>query len=863
MGRLAGTGFDRFGIRARFAWIVSGVLLIAFVGWAQPSAAGPYIQVAKTGNGIGNVAADAGDIDCGKECFSNYPVGSVVTLTAAADAGSVFVGWGGACVGARTCVVRISGYHTVYAAFLRDEPRLSIASIGRGSGRVTSTDGQIDCMGASSSSTCVSTYKPGTKVTFKAYEDPGSVFVGWGGDGSADCLTSGENICTVTMDLARTVTATFVAGCQQTALDCGPNPPPLVDFARPSDGTFLAAAGITAADAMIVSSAKAVLPETGRVVWCARVMQTYQRGGEQVCLDQAGAIREVREDLAREQDAVYKRRGNLTAPLFAQAINGKASDILAIALWIHAPSLSEYPFEPDCGGGAPCPREQERIKELTWRLEAVVQRLFKAGADVQFYDPALPMIRARIAAADLVRINFDPMINLVDLSREMVPSASRMEVLQCRMGVDAIRSVSPPVEGAGVGIGIHEFSQPDDASNLVLDATYSYDPRGLPGDAQHARRVAYVVRDTKAVDKEGFAPSASISLAASQFPDTTIPWLLSRGADLLLFASTDPYNAESVGYRGATSLLLDYLPMVAHRPLVVVPAGNGRSGGQPWCGVVAHPLYNGAVVGGVTEVGPSLCSQTALAGPEAASEKNPWSVFQNHWELPSILAPYRDLTLYQDGYFEGTSFSAAMVAGVAAGTAEGYRRANGNARLAPEALRAILMAAQPTTVNHSSHDCDDEKHTMAQLLDATAAYKIASGSRIPVNHVAPTAMGYDGLGVAAGSFESCRQLGTLPQSRQFACDHVAGSWRLYSPGVRPGVQHTILRVAIAWSRPVTCKILVQCVPNPSNPASCMSPFAYLCSTPMGALNLGIEVDSPEDWYSRRRNNCCSSRLPPY
>ena len=324
----------------RPAAFASAVLLLVLVGWAQPSAAGPYIQVAKTGNGLGHVGADVGDIDCGPECFSNYAVGSVVTLTAGADAGSVFVGWGGACAGSRTCLVRVTGYHTVYAAFLRDEPRLSVASVGSGSGRITSADGLLDCVGASSSSTCVATYAHGATVTFKAYEDPGSVFLGWGGDGSVECLISRENSCSVTMDMARTVTATFVLACQQGTLDCGPNPPTLVDFARPSDGTFLAAAGITASDATIVSAAKAVLPETGRVVWCARVMQTYQPGGEQVCLDQGGVVRDVREDLAREREAVYKRRGNLTAPLFARAINGKPSDILGIAQWIHAPSLS-------------------------------------------------------------------------------------------------------------------------------------------------------------------------------------------------------------------------------------------------------------------------------------------------------------------------------------------------------------------------------------------------------------------------------------------------------------------------------------------------------------------------------------------
>ena len=75
---------------------------------------------------------------------------------------------------------------------------LSVSRQGTGSGTVTSNPAGINC-----GSTCSTSYVAGTSVTLVAYPASGSSFTGWGG------ACSGTSSCTVSMDSARSVTASF------------------------------------------------------------------------------------------------------------------------------------------------------------------------------------------------------------------------------------------------------------------------------------------------------------------------------------------------------------------------------------------------------------------------------------------------------------------------------------------------------------------------------------------------------------------------------------------------------------------------------------------------------------------------------
>jgi hypothetical protein len=64
--------------------------------------------VAEEGDGTGTVSSAPVGIDCGLSCTAFFAPGATITLTAAADSGSEFTGWSGACSGTGPCVVMLN-----------------------------------------------------------------------------------------------------------------------------------------------------------------------------------------------------------------------------------------------------------------------------------------------------------------------------------------------------------------------------------------------------------------------------------------------------------------------------------------------------------------------------------------------------------------------------------------------------------------------------------------------------------------------------------------------------------------------------------------------------------------------------------
>jgi hypothetical protein len=165
--------------------------------------ASPTLSVAKTGAGSGTVTSSDGAIDCGTVCSQKYAPGTPVTLTAAAVAGSTFTGWsGGGCSGTSDCTVTVNSSTAVTANFDLAPETLTVTEAGSAGGIVTSSPAGIDCVGGGS--TCSHQFAHGTAVTLIAVVGPHELFEGWSGGGC-----SGAGSCTVTMNAATTVTATF------------------------------------------------------------------------------------------------------------------------------------------------------------------------------------------------------------------------------------------------------------------------------------------------------------------------------------------------------------------------------------------------------------------------------------------------------------------------------------------------------------------------------------------------------------------------------------------------------------------------------------------------------------------------------
>jgi Divergent InlB B-repeat domain/Fibronectin type III domain len=159
---------------------------------------GSSLTVTKAGTGSGTVTSSSGGINCGATCSASYTNGTAVTLTASAATGSTFAGWsGGGCAGTGTCTVTVSAATSVTATFTRPSFALSVIKSGNGSGTVTSAPTGINC-----GATCSASFT--SAVTLTAAPAAGSTFTGWTGGGC-----TGTGICTVTLNAATSVTATF------------------------------------------------------------------------------------------------------------------------------------------------------------------------------------------------------------------------------------------------------------------------------------------------------------------------------------------------------------------------------------------------------------------------------------------------------------------------------------------------------------------------------------------------------------------------------------------------------------------------------------------------------------------------------
>ena len=174
----------------------------------QPPLTSYELTVAKSGAGIGTVISDPVGINCGTACNASFTTVTVVTLSATPGASQTFSGWSGDCTGsASSCVVTMDQVRSVIATFapVAGQTNYTLTVSVSGTGTVASQPAGISCASAS----CSSAFSANTLVALTATPAAGQSFVGWTG-----ACTGAASNCTVTLDQARAVGATFqtVAG---------------------------------------------------------------------------------------------------------------------------------------------------------------------------------------------------------------------------------------------------------------------------------------------------------------------------------------------------------------------------------------------------------------------------------------------------------------------------------------------------------------------------------------------------------------------------------------------------------------------------------------------------------------------------
>ena len=162
------------------------------------------LSVWVSGNGI--VTSVPSGIDCrwtGGACSAEFPRGSLVNLTATANAGWQFDRWGLDCSGADSwCELGMDRDRSVLANFTRSTYRLSVWVTGNGT--VTSVPAGIDC--GSMGGACSAEFAAGALVNLTATPEAGNSFIEWG----FDCSGS-DAACAIRLDRDRFVSAAFTS----------------------------------------------------------------------------------------------------------------------------------------------------------------------------------------------------------------------------------------------------------------------------------------------------------------------------------------------------------------------------------------------------------------------------------------------------------------------------------------------------------------------------------------------------------------------------------------------------------------------------------------------------------------------------
>ncbi len=164
----------------------------------EPGAVEYPLTISKAGSGTGTVQCEVEGGPIGS-CAAEYPEGTELTVLAEADLGSKFTGFSGACSGS-SCELTMSAAKSVTATFdLEAAPEFALTVTKAGSGT-----GTVLCEAAEGPEACKAKYPEGTEVALLPTADSGSSFAGFSG------ACSGPT-CTLTMDAAKSVTATFNA----------------------------------------------------------------------------------------------------------------------------------------------------------------------------------------------------------------------------------------------------------------------------------------------------------------------------------------------------------------------------------------------------------------------------------------------------------------------------------------------------------------------------------------------------------------------------------------------------------------------------------------------------------------------------
>jgi hypothetical protein len=139
-------------------------------------------------------------INCGSDCEEQIDVGTSITLTATPNTGATFNSWSGCTsVSGNVCTVLMNSAKSVSATFNPPVSSYLLTVASSAMGVISTAVLDINC-----GALCSKNYSSGSSVVLTATPNAGYTFGSWSG-----CTSVSGNVCTVLMNSAKSVSATF------------------------------------------------------------------------------------------------------------------------------------------------------------------------------------------------------------------------------------------------------------------------------------------------------------------------------------------------------------------------------------------------------------------------------------------------------------------------------------------------------------------------------------------------------------------------------------------------------------------------------------------------------------------------------
>ncbi len=502
--------------------------------------------------------------------------------------------------------------------------------------------------------------------------------------------------------------------------------------------------GIDAGNLRVLKSTTVELPFTGRHIKVAKVLNTLDNQVLSASLDEQGQDVDFSVLKAEEQRTYRARYGKLDPKLHKKIEAARGGEKVKVAFWL-SPAEDLDAQDPRQGRtdlsreevDALVARRMEQVKAATSRAtEGLTRALERAGHIVDRRGEGAPMVFATLPAGLVRQFSERADVQVAYLAQDE-QYKDHMNVAGPSIRADQLNALG--ITGANYRVAIVEDSRVDFNNSCLANNNAGTRVPNDPNVDDHATACAGIAASTHR-NFGGVAPGARIySSNIVNYADFSKISAAMDAAAQNADVSNNSWGLDGCGYDGSVNVWgrhADYIVRYIWDTVTASAGNNGFCTSKGYVNSVASG-YNTIAVGNYNDSGTVSPLDNSMWS--TSSYEDPISLHGDR-EKPEVSAPGVNIktTLMSPNFScdngeigSGTSFSAPMVAGLAAD----LMQAKSELRILPEALKALILAGATDNIEGAPGLSEFDG---AGGVNAMASYTSAINNRYKWEWVGPS-----------------------------------------------------------------------------------------------------------------------------